>query len=423
MTRNRNFILLWVAQWISGAGDTFTFLAIALKINDFYTDAGDSARALGIILIAFALPQLFLGIFAGTLVDRWDRKWVMIASDLSRALIVPAFIFIQSAEDLPLACLVAFLASAFSVFFYPARTAILPCLVSKDELMTANGWMQVGNTAARLTGPVLAGIVVGRWGVDVAFGVDALSFVISALLVISIVGVATRAQPEGESTSTAWMDLKEGIRYVIESRLLQGVTLGISIAMLGIGAVNVLFIPFLRHEFQATAEALGGLEAVQGVGMLVGGLLIGALGKRLRPLPVAVLAMLILGVMVALGGSVSSLMMMMIVLPFVGFTLPPLNASLQTIIQRGVPQRILGRAGSVMDVATSVTNLLSMGVAGWLGDLIGLRQAFYLSGAMVFLGGLAMGWILKGIHIPVMDREAKPDQSVSTPGEASVAAD
>jgi predicted MFS family arabinose efflux permease len=414
MLKNRNFILLWIAQCISSAGDSFTFLALTIRINDFYTDAGESARAIGLVLIAFALPQLVLGIFAGTLVDRWNRKWIMIVSDVLRAIIIPAFLLIRSPDDLPLAFLIAFLASSFSVFFYPARTALLPKIVPEDQLMTANGWMQMGNTIARLTGPILAGIVVSQLGSDVAFGIDAFSFLVSALLLVGMSGLATRALKQGKSEQSTWEGIKEGVRFATGSRLLQGVTMGISIAMLGLGAVNVLFIPFLRHIFKAPIEALGGLEAAQGAGMFVGGLMIGALGKRLSPLIVAVVAMLLLGVSVGLFGFAPAYSYAFILLPLAGFTLPPLNASLQTMLQRGVPNEILGRAGSVMDMAISVANLFSMGVAGWMGDLIGLRETFIISGIMLVLGGLAMGWILRA-------EKDKPAEELENPGEEALA--
>ncbi len=423
MLKNRNFVLLWIAQCISSAGDSFTFLALTIKINDFYTDAGESARALGLVLIAFALPQLVVGLFAGTMVDRWDRKRVMIASDVIRALVIPTFIFIRTPADLPLAFAIAFMTSTFSVFFYPARTALLPALVSEEELMTANGWMQMGNTIARLSGPIMAGIVVSQWGSDIAFGIDAVSFMVSAILLIGITGVVTRVSLEKDSGRTPWNDVKEGVRYAMRSRLLQGVTLGIGIAMLGIGAVNVLFIPFLRHIFKAPIEALGGLEASQGAGMFLGGLIIGMLGKRLRPIVVAVIAMLILGLSIGLFAFAPAYGYAFVLLPLAGFTLPPLNASLQTMLQRGVPSEILGRAGSVMDMAISVANLFSMGVAGWLGDIIGLRETFILSGLMLILGGLAMGWILRKEQTSIeKDTDSIPPELESV-SEVSIAAD
>lgn len=399
MLKNKNFALLWVSQCISGAGDTFTFLALSLKINDFYTNPGDSARALSGVLIAFALPQLVFGIFAGTLVDRLDRRKVMIVSDVIRALIVPSFLFINTPADIPWAMLIAFLASSFSVFFYPARTALIPAMVDRDELMTANGWMQMGLTIARLSGPVLAGVVVGTLGANAAFGIDSVSFLLSGALLFGITGISTKAVHDEQDDPSHWNDIKEGVRFAVRSRLLQGVTLGISVAMLGLGAVNVLFVPFLRHIFEAPPQALGGIQAAQGAGMFAGGLLIGVLGRKLRPLTVAFAGMLLLGGAVIILGFIPAHTFMFVVLPIGGFSLPPINASLQTMLQRGIPQNILGRAGSVMDMTTTLANLISMGAAGWMGDMIGIRQTFVLSGVLLLLGGLSMAWILKGIKL------------------------
>ncbi len=408
MLRNRNFLLLWLAQWISGAGDTFSFLALAVRIDSFFTDPGDSARALGGVLIAFALPQLLLGIFAGTLVDRWDRRRVMVVSDLARAALVPAFLLLRDPGHLFWAFGIAFSISSFSALFYPARGALLPALVAEEDLMSANGWMQVGRTVAILSGPILAGIVVGRWGTGVAFGVDGASYLVSALLVLSIRGVVTRPASKEALQRPAWHDLAEGVRYVLQSRLLQGIILGLGVAMLGLGAVNVLFVPFLRRAFQAPPEALGGLQAAQGGGMLLGGLAMGTLGKRFSPLRVSVTAMFLLGLAVALFGMAPGYSVALLIIPFVGLTIPPLNAGLQTMMQQEIPQRMLGRAGSVVDMAITLANLTSMGAAGWLGGLLGLREVFLLAGGLTLAGGLAMGWALrvggsqKGAAIEVM---------------------
>jgi predicted MFS family arabinose efflux permease len=323
----------------------------------------------------------------------------MIASDLTRALIVPSFLLINSPSGLPLAMVIAFLASSFSVFFYPARTALLPAMVEKGELMTANGWMQMGLTIARLTGPVLAGIVVGTLGVNFAFGIDSVSFLVSGALLFGITGISTKVERGDLVKKTPWSDIKEGVRFALHSRLLQGVTLGISLAMLGLGAVNVLFVPFLRHIFNAPPQALGGVQAAQGVGMFIGGLLIGTLGKRLRPLTVAFAGMLLPGIAVVIFGFTPNYNFVFFVMPIAGFALPPLNASLQTMFQQGIPQYILGRAGSVMDMTVTLANLISMGAAGWMGDLIGIRQTFVLSGVMLLLGGLSMVWMLKGVQL------------------------
>jgi MFS family permease len=172
--------------------------------------------------------------------------------------------------------------------------------------------------------------------------------------------------------------------------------------MLGIGAVNVLFIPFLRHTLGASPEAIGGVQAAQGVGMLLGGFVIGSLGKSISPRSVSVGSMILLGVGVGLVGLSQIYGTVLLIMLLVGFSIPPLNAALDTMLQRGVPREMLGRAGSVNGMATSITNLVSMGAAGWLSTLVGLRETFLLGGAIVLLGGLAMGWMLRGHNIETL---------------------
>jgi len=394
MIRNRNFVLLWLAQWVSAAGDTFSFLALAVRIDSLYPDAGQSAKALGAVLIAYALPVLLLGIFAGTVVDRQDRKVVMVISDVVRALLAPGFLLLRTPADLPLAMGLAFMLATFGVFFYPARTALLPAIVGKDELMSANGWMQVGNTIARLSGPILAGLVVGRWGSDTAFWIDAGSFLLSGMLVLGIAGVTTRVFDREQQAESTWQSLKVGVRFILGSRMLQGITLGIALAMLGIGAINVLFVPFLRDAFGVSPEALGGIQTAQGAGMLFGGLILGYLGRRLQPRLVAIGSMMLLALGTALFGVAPEYTAALFIIPLVGFSLPPLNASLQTLLQSSIPAEMLGRAGSVMDMAISLANVVSMGAAGYLAAGIGLRESFFAGGGLIFCGALVMALLL-----------------------------
>lgn len=395
LPKNRNFLLLFASQSISAIGDTFSFLALAIRIDSFSSDAGASARALGGIMIAIALPTLLFGIFAGTLVDRWDRRKVMILSDLARAALAPAYLLLRSPGDLPFAFGVAFLMASFSIFFYPARTALLPAIVDEKDLLAANGWMQTGVTISRLVGPALAGIVVAAWGTGIAFWMDGASFLVSGLLVTAVWGVATRAQTTSAGRPSTWQELRAGVRFAARSRLLLGITLGISVAMLGLGAVNVLFVPFLREAFNVGPQALGVIQTMMGAGMLLGGLLMGGLGRRLRPLLVSAASQILLGAGIALFGLAPSYSIELAVMLVIGLSLPPLNAALQTMMQRGIPQEMLGRAGSVMEMAIALTNVVSMGAAGWLGSVIGMRPAFVFGGALVLTGGAAMWLVLR----------------------------
>lgn len=396
MWRNRNFDLMVASLFISRAGDSFTFLALAIQVDSLFDDPTRSAGALGAVLMAFALPQVLFGLFAGTLVDRWDRRRTMVAADLARAAMIPGFLFLRSPADVPWAMALAFATSSFGAFFYPARTALLPALVKQDNLMPANSWMQVGETFSRLLGPILAGVVIGAFSSRAAFLVDSASFVGSAVFLVAIRGVKTReAERPTEGLMSAVNDLKSGVRYALGSRLLQGITLGVVLALLGIGGVDVLIVPFTRYAFHAAPEALGLLMTAQGVGMVAGGLLTSALARKVSPLAISVASMLLLAVAVAAFGMAPTYLAGLLTIPWAGLTLAPLNASLQTMLQQGVPSHLLGRAGAMTEVASTLAQLVSMGGAGGLAGLVGLRPTFVIGASLLGLGGLAMGGLLR----------------------------
>lgn len=394
MFRNRNFILLWVAQLISAGGDTFTFLALAIRIDSLYTDPGESVRALAAVLIAFALPKLLIGIVAGTLVDRLDRRVIMIISDFSRALLLPCFLILRTPADLPWALVIGFLVACASAFFNPARTAVLPALVDDEELMTANGWIQAGQNVAMLAGSVLAGMVIARWHTEAAFWIDSVTFLVSGFLVLGITGVVTRIDPKTAKGDTTWSDLVEGARFASRSLLLQGIMLGAAFAMLALGAINVLFVPFLSSVFGAEAGAMGAMMFAMGGGMLIGGIFLGTLGRRIAPLRTAVGSMLMLGFAAILFGRAPDYNSALIIVPFVGMTIPPLTAALQTLLQRGVEASMLGRASSVVEMSMGLANLVSMGAAGLVGNIVGLRNAFVMGGGLIGMGAVASGLIV-----------------------------
>lgn len=411
MWRNRNLDLLIGSLLVSRAGDTFTFLALAIRVDSLYTDPTQSARSLGVVLMAFALPQLVFGLFAGTLVDRWDRRRVMIVADVARACLIPLLVFLRSPSDILWAAALAFAVSTFSAFFYPARTALLPAIVKDEELMAANSWMQVGETVARLAGPILAGLVIGLWGGDVAFFFDSASFAGSSLCLFLIWGVESKAKTAGVgSGASAWKDLQEGVRYALGNRLLQAVTIGIALALLGIGGVDVLIVPFTRFAFNAPPEALGLLMTVQGAGMLVGGLLIGAFSQRWTPVKIAVASTALLAIGLAAFGMAPSYLIGLMVVPVFGFALPPLNASLQTLLQTDIPGEMLGRAGALVEMASSSAYMLSMAAAGPVSSVVGLRHTYVLSGGLVMAAAITLAWLLRshqvGSRIPAVESVA-----------------
>ena len=177
--RQRNFALLWVGGLVSGLGDWFLFIALPF----FVYQLTGSALATGGMFIAETLPSILFGSLAGVFVDRWDRRRTMVVSDLSRAVVLPALLLVRSPESVWIVFVASFVQSSIGQFFGPARSALIPRLVSDDELVAANSLSSISGELTRLIGPVLGGAMLGLFGLASVVLADSTSFLFSAVMV------------------------------------------------------------------------------------------------------------------------------------------------------------------------------------------------------------------------------------------------
>jgi DHA3 family macrolide efflux protein-like MFS transporter len=383
--RNRNFLALWLGQVISQIGDSFTYLALLITVNRLT----GSTVAMGAMMISLTLPPLLLSFFAGVIVDRVDRKRLMIVSDLLRGLLVLTFLMVRSAEQVYIFYIVGFMVSSVSVFFAPAKTAMIPRIVEgEDRLLTANALSQTVRVVGLLIGPALAGFVIGWLGSEVAFFVDSLTFLASAIAILTISTSGKTTDEERVSPTMLWHRLAEGFSYTIRHSTVLGIIITLLVAFLGIGAIEVLFVPYLQGEFGAGPEALGLVQTTQGVGMLVGSVLVGNLAARFRLTRIIAWSIALLGAAVAACGLISQFVLIPIATFVAGLALAPINAALSTLMQVTVPNDKLGRVASVVDSTTTVSYLISMGGAAFLADALGIRTVFILAGIITALSVL-----------------------------------
>jgi len=235
-----DFRFLWLGQIVSNFGDSLTYLTLVLLINRV-TD-GDTG-AIAYLLIALALPQATIGLMAGVFVDRWDRKRVMVVSDLLRGFLVLAFLFIGTAENtnLILLYIIAFLHSSVGAFFTPARSAAIPLVVPKGGLLSANSLAQTSNVFFRLLGTAAAGFLVGSLEVFwPAYLVDASTFFISALLISQVtlpakatVKAVTQPVAGWAAVKAVLSEMRAGLTILTGSRILIGTLLSGGVTMLG----------------------------------------------------------------------------------------------------------------------------------------------------------------------------------------------
>jgi len=389
LRKQRDFRLLWLGQIIARLGDNFYWLALLITVNELTS----STLAMGFTTISLTLPQLLLGLPAGVFVDRFDRRKVMIASDVLRGGLVLFCLLVGNREQVWIFYLVGFLMSAISVFFFPARQAVTPSLVAKENLLGANALLETSRTLAMLMGAAAAGFVIAYAGAKVAFILVSVSFLLSAIFLWAMSVPQMVQSTRSTSLANLWAELRQGLGFVRNSRLLTGIMIVMTVVMLGIGAINVLWVPFMDRLFGIGPEGLGIADSLQGLGMLLGSIIVGNLTSRFRLTRLLSGSLALFGLAAVAIGLAPTFITVLVLLIFVGLSLPPINAAASTLVQTVTPDDLMGRVNSASGAVQSVANLLSMALAATLGDLVGVRTVFVACGLVVLVAS-GMGWMM-----------------------------
>jgi MFS family permease len=397
---NPNFRRLWLAETVSQLGDGLTSLAILVVIHRLT----GSVAALAALAITASLPQLLFGLHAGVIADRMDRRRLMIVSDVLRGLAVLSLAWIHTREQVPWLFVVGFFQATVGVVFEPARSAFLPSIVEPPSLLAANALAQTARVSAGIAGAAIAGLLLTLPnGAALAFGLDALSFWASAILVARIAAVARVVTPVGTPGTGHLEELLQGLRYLFGSRLLIGLFVTFAIAMLGLGAVNVLFIPFLVDQLHCSSAVVGLARGAQMAGMLLGGLAVSALAGGFKPTALVVFGICGLGLSFAGLGLLYWPAPVVALLVVVGVCSSALQAGTGTLLQQSVPDALRGRLESSLDTLLVLVLMLSMAGAGLLSDAWGARRVLLLAGAAVviagFVGAVAMSGARPGVSL------------------------
>ncbi|MCE7984095.1 MAG: MFS transporter [Caldilinea sp. CFX5] len=394
LLRDRNFLLLWSGHVISAFGDAVTNLTLLILVNALT----GSTAAIATMTILLAIPQVTIGLLGGVYADRWDRKRILLVSDLVRGILVLGFLFVDSAARLWLLYALAFVQACVGTIDNPARGAILPQVVGKQGLLAANSLNQTGNLLAMVLGGIAAGVLVGLndsyWP---AFVIDSLTFFISFAAVLFVV-VTPQVRTATAAAGGLWTnvvsvvtDLRVGLQLIAKTPVLWGSLIVTGVMMLGLGSVNVLFVPFLANDLKVPLAWFGVVEFAQVLGMIISGG-IAATVLKFKLGHVISGGAIGLGLAVAIVAFTTAPWQVMIALFAVGCFVTPLQAAISTLLQTSVASAVLGRVGSALNTTIGAANLISMAFAGLLGALLGVRNVFILAGVISVLAGvLAVG--------------------------------
>jgi MFS family permease len=282
LVRNRNYRWIWTGQIVSEVGDHFNNVAVL----SLAMDETHSGTAVAAILLSRAIPAIIVGPFAGVLLDRFDRRKIMIASDLVRGFVALGFILAIRFEQAWLLYLLSTLLMIASPFFTSGRSAILPSIATDDELHTANSLTQTTGWMTLAVGAFFGGTTAAKFGYQIAFIFNSLSFFFSAFCIARLQsekGHFRAADRNLNETKIArpWHEYREGLSYMLKSPLILGIGLIAVGWASGGGAAQVLFTLFSEMVFKRGPEGLGELWGIAGVGLLIGGIIGNHLGKRL----------------------------------------------------------------------------------------------------------------------------------------------
>jgi MFS family permease len=389
---NHNYRNVWFGEIVSLFGDWFNLIASAALVAQLT----GSGLAVGGLFVVRMLAPFVISPFAGVWADRYNRRSLLLATDLARAAIVFGFLLVREPGDVWLLYVLTALQLAISGVFFPARNAILPDIVAPSEIGAANALSSTTWSVMLSLGAALGGVVTGEWGIYPAFVIDALSFLLSAWFVYRL--RYTPAPPEPGQAGAGFGQFVEGLRYLKHNADVFFITLLKALAGLAIsGGFQVAQVVLAERVFvigEGGGTSLGLMYAAVGVGTGIGPILGRRFtGDRVRPLRWAIVV-----------GFATAAVGLLLIAPQTSFALV-LFGSLLRGVGAGIiwvfytqllleltPNAVRGRVFSSDFAAQTLTNAISAGVGGWLLDRTGLGVSGLLLGMAVLTALFAAAW-------------------------------
>lgn len=397
LLRNRNYVLLWLGQLVSSTGDWAFWLSLT-----YYTYAiTHSILASGSMFLTSVIPGVLFGSLVGVFVDRWDRRRLMITIDCLRAALLLPILLIHSADMLWLLYVINFLLSSCVLFFNPARGALMPQIVSNDELLAANAFDSISTALPNVVGPLLAGFLLLLPGglLSIVIG-DSLTFLFSAIMIFLLAIPVTTARPVATSKAMValriepgkiWKEWVEGLAVVRQRRILIQLFLLFGITSLADCPVLVLLTPFTTNVLRGNSAVLGWLVVARGIGGLLGGLIVGSTHKLVKPRLLLLLGTLIAGCCFLLMFNLPWLPLDLVCYALAGICTILITASSGTLLVQATEDSYRGRVLASYVMLAEAFQLLGLLLVSVSSDRLGLLIWLNITGLLYLVAaGVAL---------------------------------
>jgi MFS family permease len=403
--RNRNFSIFCASQTVSQFGDKLDHRALIALLGVLGTG---SPSAFAELAFFFTLPVLIFGPISGALVDRWNRKRVMITCDLLRGILVALIpMVVLATGSLRPVYFIVFLVFFFGLFFNNAKMSIIPNMVSRSELLAANSVNTLVGRVATVLAFFVGDLIVywkgwaklGVKGWEASFYGDGLTFFISAAAVSVIAVTFKRATgqgreaPKGQAYLTAFSrmfrDVLEGLRLVLASREVSFVMASVVVLTFVGGSVYVLAVPIVQQELHRGAFSVGTLGAILAVGMVIGSFIFGSMGHRVRKSTVITAGFAFIGLVTVLFSSLRSFALTSAAIAVSGIVLAPIMICQDTLLHEVVAEEVRGRVFGTREWTLNLLFMLSAAVMGFIAGLTSARATLRGAGVVILVLGLA----------------------------------
>jgi MFS family permease len=386
LLRDRNFMRVWGARAVSDFGDWTYMLAVLTTLVDRHT----APHGFAALLIAQVGPAALSGALGGPLIDKLPRKQLMIVADIARFAAVGSLLVVH---DITLTHLyvVAGCIGLFGALFGPSLKASLPNLVPERQLVAANSVLLGTFHTAVMVGPVVGALIAAAYGPDLALGMNAASFALSGLLIAGV-RISRTEPPIKSSTVKA---LVEGFRYTLATPLARGVMVIIGAVMVAAALRMPLEPLFILETLGENPAALGLATGAWGLGMVVGSGVATSLAARWPRERLLAFCLLAVGAAVIASAWATSLNLVLGLWLVAGLGNAVAVICYQSLLQERTPDRLRGRVVAASEAVLDSALIVGALLAGSLGEMLGVRGAFAVSG-VVFLATAALTRMLLG---------------------------
>ncbi len=382
--RNRNFLLLWGGQVFSQLADKVLLVLMIALVSTKFSDESSVNRLVSDIYNAFTIPAILFGSLAGVFVDRWSKRAVLVGTNILRGLLVLTLPFLP--PDFAVLLVVTFLVSTLTQFFAPAEQTVIPLIVERRSLLTANSLFTTTMMGSLIVGFAVGEPLLAMVGVNQGHWLVAGGYLLAGGILL---GVATGEKSTGRSTNGIWADLKEGLAYVAAHRTVQAAFIQLVVLFSIFAALSVLAVSLAR-QVDFKPEQFGFLLAAAGVGMVLGAWGLGQFGQGFTRTQLAFSGSVVIALMlVALTFSTDRWLVLGLCM-FLGSAAALVGIPMQTVIQEETPPDLRGKVFGLQSNIANIALSVPLVITGRAVDDFGLQPVMLITAALALLSALIL---------------------------------